>query len=62
MPCNRKVFNIHPFGLILLCLGCAIVALIQNKALMKGGEDQKNKKDDEGNNAANKDPVENEGD
>lgn len=42
MPCKRKDV-IHPFGIILICLGCAIVVLVQNKALAKGAEEQKEK-------------------
>ncbi|KAH1006202.1 hypothetical protein HUJ05_006955 [Dendroctonus ponderosae] len=48
MPCKSKLkaFAIHPFGLVLICVGCAIVALVQNKALAEGAEKQKN---EEGN-------------
>lgn len=42
MPCKRKDV-IHPFGILLICLGCAIVVLVQNKALAKGAEEQKEK-------------------
>lgn len=48
MPCKSKLkaFAIHPFGLVVICVGCAIVALVQNKALAEGAENQKN---DDGN-------------
>lgn len=52
MVCKgKKPFTIHPFGILLICIGCAIVAMVHNKALAEGAqkqaaEDEKKKKED----------------
>lgn len=53
MVCKKLIghqgIKIHPFGLLLIILGCTITVFVHNMALMKAAEENKNG-DETGNN------------